>query len=225
MIEQVMFFSIGFLAAALLSLVLAPLLHNRAVRLTTRQLEISIPASVAELRADKDQLRAEFAMSIRRLEATVERLKTKSATSLADIGKKKVSINLLQNECRDKGATICALEDQNKAIFAQSRALGERLELESSRLLAAQRALVEKEAECENLLAIVSDSTQMLSENKQEIQRVQNELDASKMIVQRQRDELAIAQSREISIADLHREIDRLEAQMNAVVAANLEYH
>jgi chromosome segregation ATPase len=224
MIEHVMLFSIGFLAAALLSLAFAPLLHSRAVRLTTRQLDRSVPASVAELRADKDHLRAEFAMSIRRLEAMVERLRTKSAASLADIGKKKESINLLQNECRGKDATICALEDENKAIFAKSRALGERLKLESDQLLAAQRALVEKEAECENLLTAVSENTQILFEHKQDIQRLQKELDVSKRIVENQRDELAIARDRERSIADLHREIDRLEAQMSAVVAANLEY-
>jgi chromosome segregation ATPase len=225
MIEQVMLFSIGFLAATLLSVVLAPLLYSRAVRLTTRQLDRSIPASVAELRADKDHLRAEFAMSIRRLEATVERLKTKSATSLADIGKKKESINRLQNECRDKDTTICAMEDQNKAILTQLCTLGERLELESGQLLAAQRALVEKETECENFLAVVSESAQILSEHKREIERVQKELDTSQGMVQRQRKELATAQSRERSIGDLHREIDRLEAQMDAVIAANIEYH
>ncbi len=68
MIEPIMFFGIGFLVASLFGLVLIPLVHNRAVRLTMRRLEAATPLSMAEIQADKDQLRAEFAMSTRRLE-------------------------------------------------------------------------------------------------------------------------------------------------------------
>ena len=58
MIEPIMFFSIGFLAASLFGLVLIPLVHNRAVRLTMKRLEAATPLSMAEIQADKDQLRA-----------------------------------------------------------------------------------------------------------------------------------------------------------------------
>ena len=75
MIEPIMFFGIGFLVASLLGLVLIPLVHNRAVRLTMRRLEAATPLSMAEIQADKDQLRAEFAMSTRRLELSVEQMK------------------------------------------------------------------------------------------------------------------------------------------------------
>ena len=76
MIEPIMFFGIGFLVASLFGLVLIPLVHNRAVRLTMRRLEAATPLSMAEIQADKDQLRAEFAMSTRRLELSVEQMKT-----------------------------------------------------------------------------------------------------------------------------------------------------
>ncbi len=39
MIEPVMFIGIGFLLAALAGLVFVPVVHNRAVRLTLKQLE------------------------------------------------------------------------------------------------------------------------------------------------------------------------------------------
>ena len=67
---------------------LSPLVHGRAVRLTTRRLEATIPLSMAEVHADKDLLRAEFAMSTRRLETNVEQLKTESASQLAELGRK-----------------------------------------------------------------------------------------------------------------------------------------
>jgi hypothetical protein len=68
MIESIMYFGVGFLVAALLGLLFIPLVHNRAVRLTMKRLEASTPLSISEIRADKDQLRAEFAVSTRRLE-------------------------------------------------------------------------------------------------------------------------------------------------------------
>ena len=63
MIEPIMYFGIGFLVAALIGLVVVPLVHGRAVRLTMRRLEAAAPLSMAEIQADKDQLRAEFAMA------------------------------------------------------------------------------------------------------------------------------------------------------------------
>jgi chorismate mutase len=66
MIEPIMYFGVGFFVAALLGLLLVPRLHNRAVRQTMRRLKAATPLSIAEIRADKDQVRAEFAMQIQK---------------------------------------------------------------------------------------------------------------------------------------------------------------
>ena len=52
MIEPIMFFGIGFLVAALFGLVIIPLVHGRAVRLTMRRLEAATPLSMAEIQAE-----------------------------------------------------------------------------------------------------------------------------------------------------------------------------
>ncbi len=39
MVEPIMYLAIGFLVSTLLGLAVLPLVHNRAVRLTTRKLE------------------------------------------------------------------------------------------------------------------------------------------------------------------------------------------
>ena len=122
MIELVMYFGIGFLVAALLCLLFVPLVHNRAVRLTMKRLEAATPLSIAEIRADKDQLRAEFAMSTRRLEMSVEKMKTKTTTQLAELGKKSDAINQLKKELGEKTATIFALEARDKTLRDQLRA-------------------------------------------------------------------------------------------------------
>src|ERR1700755_2570 len=110
MIEPIMYFGIGFLVAALIGLVVVPLVHGRAVRLTMRRLEAATPLSMAEIQADKDQLRAEFAMSTRRLEMSVETLKGKTTSQLADLGKKSDVITRLKVEIGEKPTALVALE-------------------------------------------------------------------------------------------------------------------
>ncbi len=83
MIEPIMYIGIGFLVAGLLVIGVIPLVHARAVRLTLRRLEALTPISRAEIQAGKDQLRAEFAILVTRLELNIERLKVKTASQAA----------------------------------------------------------------------------------------------------------------------------------------------
>src|SRR6266567_1308531 len=147
MIEPIMYFGIGFLVAALIGLVVVPLVHGRAVRLTMRRLEAATPLSMAEIQADKDQLRAEFAMSTRRLEVSVENLRTKSTSQLAELGKKGDAINRLKIELGEKTATIFALEARDKALRDQVRASEEEFAVKTANVHDAERALADKQGE------------------------------------------------------------------------------
>src|SRR5881409_1341825 len=122
MVEPIMYLAIGFLVSMLFGLMIVPLVHNRAVRLTTRRLEAATPVSMAEIQADKDQLRAEFAMSTRRLEMSVDQLKAKTTGQLAELGKKTDAINRLKVEIGEKAATIFALEAREKTLKDQLHA-------------------------------------------------------------------------------------------------------
>ena len=110
MIEPIMYIGIGFLVAGLLVIGVIPLVHARAVRLTLRRLEALTPISRAEIQADKDQLRAEFAMLVSRLELKIERMKAKTASQAAEIGRKSEAIGQLKFELSEKTAALLALE-------------------------------------------------------------------------------------------------------------------
>jgi chromosome segregation ATPase len=116
MIEPIMYAAIGFLAACMLIIGIIPVVHARAVRLTTRRLEAVTPMSMAEIQADKDQLRAEFAMSTRRLEMSVEQMKSRTTGQLAEIGKKSEAIGHLKLELSEKAAAILALEAKERQL-------------------------------------------------------------------------------------------------------------
>lgn len=128
MIDSIMYFGIGFLVAALFGLLFIPAVHNRAVRLTMRRLEASTPLSITEIRADKDQLRAEFAVSSRRLELKIEKLKAQTTSQLAQLGKKSDAINQFKKELAEKNVTNVALEARTKTLGEQLLATEEELQ-------------------------------------------------------------------------------------------------
>ena len=183
MIEPVMYFGIGFLVAALLGLLFVPLVHNRAVRLTMRRLEAATPLSIAEIRADKDQLRAEFAMSTRRLEMSVEQMKTRTTGQLAELGKKTDAINQLKKELGEKTATIFALESRDKNLRDQLLATEEEFELKSSSLREAERGLADKQADLAKLIAELGERSIMADSQRVELAALRTQVEAMKVSV------------------------------------------
>src|SRR3974390_255098 len=126
MVEPAMYLAIGFLVAMLLGLTIVPLVHNRAVRLTTRAMAAATRLWGAETQADKDKLRAEFGMSARELEMNVDQLKHKTTSQLAELGKKTDAINRMKVELGEKNATIFSLEAREKGMKEQAPAPKER---------------------------------------------------------------------------------------------------
>jgi chromosome segregation ATPase len=180
MVEPAMYFAIGFLFASLIGIVFIPLVHNRAVRLTIRRLEASTPLSMAEIQADKDQLRAEFAMSTRRLEMSVEQMKAKTTSQLAEIGKKSEAINRLKMELGEKTATIFSLEAREKALKDQLRATEEEYSVKTSSLRDAERALSDKSAELEKFNAELNSKTAVTDSQRVEIVSLKTQIEALK---------------------------------------------
>src|SRR5512140_1026939 len=166
MIEPIMYLAIGFLLSMLFGLMIVPLVHNRAVRLTTRRLEAATPLSMAEIQADKDQLRAEFAMSARRLEMSVDQLKNKTTSQLAELGKKTDAINRMKIELGEKNATIFSLEARERAMKNQLHATGEESVTQTESLRDAEKALKDKQSDLAKLNTELSDRS-MMAESRQ----------------------------------------------------------
>jgi chromosome segregation ATPase len=183
MVEPAMYFGIGFLVAALFALLFVPLVHNRAVRLTMRRLEAATPLTIAEIRADKDQLRAEFALSTRRLEMSVEQLKTKTTAQLAELGKKADAINQLKKELGEKNAAIFALEARDKTLGEQIRSTEDELAHKAGALRATERAVVDKETELAKITAALGEKSIDADTQRIELAALRTQLEALKVSV------------------------------------------
>jgi hypothetical protein len=71
---------------------------------------------MAEVQAEKDLLRAEFAMSTRRLEMTVEQLVNKTTSQVVELSKKDDIINRLKVERDAQEIEIITLKTQVDAL-------------------------------------------------------------------------------------------------------------
>jgi hypothetical protein len=119
MIEALMLCGIGLLAGCLLMLIFFPAVHQRAVRLTRRDLVDAVPLTAKEMQAEKDQLRAQFAISVRRLELNMEQMRLKATDRAAD--RQNAELARLQVELDRKNALILALRARNEVRKATAR--------------------------------------------------------------------------------------------------------
>ncbi|HEY6993079.1 MAG TPA: hypothetical protein VH397_05155 [Xanthobacteraceae bacterium] len=153
MVEPIMYIGIGFLVAGLLVIGVIPLVHARAVRLTMRRLEALTPMSMAEIQAEKDQLRAEFAMSMSRLEMTLEHMKAKTTSQLAEIGRKSEAIGRLKFELGEKTAVVLALEAKERQLTGDLRGLEGELAARSGALETTETSLAGTQTQLAELAA------------------------------------------------------------------------
>lgn len=105
-----MIFALGFLAATLLALLVIPALNARADRLAKRRAEALFPMSVEELTAEKDHLRAEFAVVQRRLERRLEEVEAARAAEMEEVGRRVLRIEGLEGTLLQRDQRIAALE-------------------------------------------------------------------------------------------------------------------
>jgi hypothetical protein len=180
MIEPTMYFGIGFLGAALLGLIVIPLVHNRAARLTRRRIDASTPVSMVRIQTDKDNLRAEFAMAARRLEMSVETLKTKSFSQLLELDKKADAINRLKAKLGETTAVINGLEARDKALRDQLRTAEEEISIKTNAMLEAERAQSEKIADLARLICEFDRCSKLAGSQKIEIIALRAQIEATK---------------------------------------------
>jgi chromosome segregation ATPase len=147
MIESIMFFAGGFLVAGLLALALISSVHHRAVRLTQRRLQDSLPVSLTEIQADRDKLRAKFAMSARRLEMTVEQLEAKVTNQRGEIARKSEAIARLKAQLAEKDGLADELGSKLKGLSIENREAEQGYAVQSAAAEATAQALAAREAE------------------------------------------------------------------------------
>jgi hypothetical protein len=126
-IEPLMYFGIGFLAATLIAIAIAPFALKRAERLSTRRVMSTMPHSLAEASAEKDIMRATFAVAIRKLETRTEELVKRVAAQAGQLGRHN-AVNIQLKEALDeKSKLVAALETREGALMSRENSLVQEL--------------------------------------------------------------------------------------------------
>jgi len=125
-IETIMLVALGFVLATLVALFIGRGMWAYAVRASKRRGERDRPSDLARVLADRDQLRAEYAMLSRKLELRLSDLKTRLAEQTAEISRNRNRIERLLQEIDGRDAAITSA----KAELEETRAQLEPLETE-----------------------------------------------------------------------------------------------
>ena len=175
MVQSVLFFALGFLCAGFLALMVAPAVWRRAVALTRRRIEASIPLTQSEIQADKDRIRAEYAMANRRLEMNVKALREKAAEQLVEISRGHEALKGLAIERTDKNHALAELGAKNEALRQREEELHRLSEL----LKETERKLEKRALELEKLEHMYDDAS--FSSSSRQIELVARESELQKL--------------------------------------------
>jgi hypothetical protein len=145
-----MLVALGFFAASLLGLLVASAFWSRAVRLTTARIKQSMPVSEPEMRADRDRLRAEYAIKVHKLEMLLDQAKLERARQLIDINRRDASISTLETDVVRLKAD---LEENQNARRVLEQTVADRLPRVEARLAEAKRLLFNRDREIAELTA------------------------------------------------------------------------
>ena len=145
-----MLVALGFLGASLLGLLVASAFWSRAVRLTTARIKQSMPVSEPEMKADRDRLRAEYAIKVHKLETQLDQAKLERARQLIEINRREASISTLETDVVQLKAD---LEENQNARRVLEQTVADKLPRVEARLNEAKRLLFNRDREIAELTA------------------------------------------------------------------------
>ncbi|WP_152045157.1 hypothetical protein [Aureimonas psammosilenae] len=139
MIANALVFLLGFAVAALLALLVAPILWRKAQSFARREYMATLPASANEIRAEFDMVRAEAAMKVRRAEIDVGEMRERVAGALSDLGRAHGEIADLSRAKRELEGEIEAYGRERDKLRQTFSAFEDKERILNSSLDEAQR--------------------------------------------------------------------------------------
>jgi chromosome segregation ATPase len=178
-IQSILFFTLGFLCAGFLALMIAPAIWRRAVALTRRRIEASVPLSLTDIQADKDRIRAEFAMSTRRLEMSIKGFREKAAAQVVEINRNREELKRLTAERDARNQSISHAEAKEGEIRAELRQREDQLQKLGQRLREVEQTLQERALELDRLGRLYDEAA--LTASNRQIELVVRETEVEKL--------------------------------------------
>jgi hypothetical protein len=172
---------LGFLLAAFLLLLVQPAYRRRIERFAMERIKRTLPLTEAEIRADKDRLRAAFAMDVHKLETKLEEASLMAARQSVEINRREAKINDLEQVITAHKTTVAEHENARRVL---EQAILDRLPKVEQRLAEARKLLVQRDREIMLLTdsgakqaEALEEATQINTQQRAELARVKAALD------------------------------------------------
>jgi chromosome segregation ATPase len=123
LIEQALFFAIGFLAASLVAVVAMPIISHRAMRLSQARARLQAPITKQQAVAERDALRAQHAVERVRLERRVSVAEESSVALKAEVGRHAVKIIGLESDLAERDGVLLDQRAEIEKRVSESRDL------------------------------------------------------------------------------------------------------
>jgi hypothetical protein len=159
-----MLVTLGFLVAALIVVVLLPAYRRRVERFTAEALKRTLPLTEEEIRADKDRLRADFAMEVHRLESKLEGAGLMAARQRVEVNRRDAKIQELSEAIADQKMSV---EEHENARRVLEQAILDRLPKVEQRLAETRKLLATRDREIKALAATGAKQAAALEEASQ----------------------------------------------------------
>lgn len=183
MIEEALIFALGFSLAGLIALATAPAFWRRAIRLSTRRLEMQLPLSFEEIQAERDLLRAEFAVESRRLEQKAQALNELHAQDMTELGRRAAIIARQEADLR-------ALSDENSELSKEAAELHRALAQTSAELGATAKdsydtggLITRKDLEIRDLKANLEEVQALFAKQRHDLEALEAEMTGQKQVL------------------------------------------
>jgi chromosome segregation ATPase len=178
-IQSILFFTLGFLCAGFLALMIAPAIWRRAVALTRKRIEASVPLSLTDIQADKDRMRAEFAMSTRRLEMSIKAFKDKAAAQIIEINRNRDELKRLAGDRAGQNESLSEMEAKAGELRGELRQREDKLQRLAGKLAEAERAIEGRALELEKMGQLYDEAS--LAASNRQIDLVVRETEVEKL--------------------------------------------
>ena len=123
MIEQALFFAIGFLAALLLAVVALPVVSGRAMRLAEARARLQAPATEKQAAAERDALRAQYAVEYVRLERRAALAEERAHVLRAELGRHLARIAAIESTKAGHDAEVFDLRGEIERLRGEGKNL------------------------------------------------------------------------------------------------------
>jgi chromosome segregation ATPase len=213
MSTPIVFVGIGILIAISLVFGVRWLAQSRVGRLARKQIESVAPRLMADIEADMAQLHAQVAVATRRLETSVEQMKSKTTSQLSEIGKTTEAIARLKSEHAERTVAMETLEIKERALAEQCRATEAQLTVKTGALEEVERKLANEKAELKDLMAFI-DARDKLAESERRHAEAMEAVRAEKTRVEEQ-----LAQSKDECLK-LQQDMQTLKKQVDSAWAS-----